>query len=107
MMRELDVEAGVPVAAPAAGEADGEIVRGILPAGRYATVTHAGHPQELVQVTRSLLEWGAQQGLSWDMTSGEGGEHWGSRLEFHLTDPNEEPDMSKWRTQLAFRLADP
>jgi hypothetical protein len=38
--------------------------------------------------------------------AGCGVERWGSRLEFYLTDPAEEPDMSKWETQLAFRLAD-
>jgi len=35
----------------------------------------------------------------------DGGERWGSRLEIYLTDPDREPDMSKWATQLAFRLA--
>ncbi len=40
------------------------------------------------------------------MSPASGGERWGSRLEIYLTDPNEEPDMSKWQTQLAFRLAD-
>ena len=46
MMRELEVEAGVPVVAAVAG--DGEIVSGVLPAGRYATsfirVTPASSP---------------------------------------------------------------
>jgi hypothetical protein len=32
-------------------------------------------------------------------------ERWGSRLEIYETDPAEEPNMSKWTTQLAFRLA--
>lgn len=27
------------------------------------------------------------------------------RLEIYLTDPDEEPDMTKWPTQLMFRLA--
>jgi hypothetical protein len=40
------------------------------------------------------------------MSPGENGERWGSRLEIYLTDPREESDMSKWETQLAFRLAD-
>jgi hypothetical protein len=34
------------------------------------------------------------------------GERWASRLEISLTDPRQEPDISKWVTQLAFRLAD-
>jgi len=28
-----------------------------------------------------------------------------SRPEIYLTDPSQEPDMSAWQTQLAFRLA--
>ena len=27
-------------------------------------------------------------------------------LEIYLTDPSQEPDMTKWETQLAFKLAD-
>ena len=38
--------------------------------------------------------------------AGRDDERWGSRLEISLTDPRQEPDMSKWVTQLAFRLAD-
>jgi hypothetical protein len=38
------------------------------------------------------------------MSPGEGGERWGSRLEIYLTDPAQEPDLSKWVTELAFRL---
>ena len=104
MARELEMENGVPVAAPVKG--DDLVVAGVLPAGRYATVTHTGHPSELVEVTGALLDWGAEHGLTWDMSPSENGDRWGARLEFYLTDPAEEPDMSKWQTQLAFRLAD-
>jgi hypothetical protein len=65
-----------------------------------------GHPSELAGATKALLDWAAAQNLTWDMSPGSGGERWGSRVEFYLTDPREEPDMSKWVTQLAFRLAD-
>ena len=34
------------------------------------------------------------------------GERWGARLETYLTDPDDEPELSKWHTELAFRLAD-
>jgi hypothetical protein len=67
-------------------------------------VTHVGHPDELAGVTRGLLDWADQQGLTWDMSPRADGELWGCRLEFYLTDPSAEPDMSKWETQLAFRL---
>ena len=103
MERELEVEAGVPVAAAVDG--DDHVVSGVLPAGRYATITHVGHPSELMEVTRALLDWAAGQGLRWDMSPADDGERWGCRLEIYLTDPSQEPDMSKWETQLAFRLA--
>jgi effector-binding domain-containing protein len=104
MMRQLEIEAGVPVAA--ATDGDGAVISGVLPAGRYATVTHVGHPSELLGVTKALRDWAAEQGLTWDMSPDGDGERWASRLEISLSDPREEPDMSKWVTQLAFRLAD-
>ena len=104
MPNKLEVEAGVPVTATVAG--DGRVISGVLPAGRYATVVHVGHPSELAGATGALLDWAAERGLTFDMSPGENGERWGSRLEIYLTDPREEPDMSKWETQLAFRLAD-
>lgn len=110
MEKELEVEAGVPVpsgsAVPASDEA---VTAGFLPAGRYATVTHVGHPDELMQVTADLLAWAGREGLTFDQKPGEPGgrgEKWGSRLEFYETNPAEEPDMNKWQTTLAFRLAD-
>jgi hypothetical protein len=63
-------------------------------------------PAGLIGATKALLDWAAGQGLTWDMSPGETGDRRASRLEIYLTDPNEEPDMSKWVTQLAFRLAD-
>lgn len=104
MDRELEVEAGVPVAA--APDGDEHVVAGVLPAGRYATAVHVGHPSELTEATGALLDWAARQGLRWDVAPADGGERWGCRLEIYLTDPSQEPDMSKWETQLAFRLAD-
>ena len=70
------------------------------------TLTHVGHPSELAAATKTLLDWAAAQGLTWDMSPGVNGERWGCRLEIYLTDPRQEPDMSKWVTQLAFKLAD-
>ena len=104
MQRELQVEVGVPVASPAADE--GEVRAGTLPAGRFAVMTHTGAPNTLVAATAELLDWAQAQGLAWDVSRTDAGEHWGCRVEFYLTNPAEEPDASKWQTQLAFRLAD-
>jgi effector-binding domain-containing protein len=104
MARQLEIEAGVPVAAPVA--AGGEVRSGVLPSGRYASVIHVGPPAGLVGATATLLTWAAEHGLSFDMSAGPEGERWGCRLEIYLTDPREQPDVSAWETQLAFRLAD-
>lgn len=102
MERQLEVEAGFPVAALVEG--DSEVLVGVLPAGRFATVSHVGHPDELIDVTASLLDWAAQQDLEWDMVNTTKGQAWGCQLEELKTDPSDEPDMDKWETQLAFRL---
>jgi effector-binding domain-containing protein len=79
---------------------------GTLPAGRFAIMTHTGSPDTLVAATAKLLDWAEARGLAWDISQTDAGEHWGCRLELYLTNPAEQPDASKWQTQLAFRLAD-
>ncbi|HTI28033.1 MAG TPA: GyrI-like domain-containing protein [Kutzneria sp.] len=104
MANELVVEAGFPVAAPVEG--DGEVFFGVLPAGRYASVTHHGHPSELMGVTKQLNEWADAQGLRWDAEQTPAGDRFACRLEIYKTDPRVQPDMSQWDTELAFKLAD-
>jgi effector-binding domain-containing protein len=104
MERQLEVEVGEQVGAAVDG--DGDIVAGVLPGGRYATLRHVGHPQELAAATTAVLDWASEQGLAWDKSEVGGVEHWASRLELYHTDPTVEADMTKWETTLAFRLAD-
>jgi hypothetical protein len=104
MAAELVVEAGIPVSGHV--EVEEPTFVGTLPAGRYATLSHVGHPDELMAVTARLLDWAQQQGLEWDMSPTLEGELWGCRLEILMTNPAEEPDMHKWETVLMFRLAD-
>jgi effector-binding domain-containing protein len=98
MEANLELETGVPVATKV--ESDGKIRAGVLPAGRYATVVHKGHPDTLVTATGDLLQWAAERDLEWDAD----GNTWGCRLEEYLSDPAEVPDMREWETRLAFRL---
>jgi len=104
MERELEVEAGVPVTVRAA--ADGDVLAGGLPAGRYVTATHIGHPDGLVSVTAEVLDWAAKRGLEWDASEPASGTRWGCRLLVNKTDPRQEPDLNRWETELLFRLAD-
>ncbi len=100
MDAELELETGVAIASPIEGNE--EIRAGVLPAGRYATVVHTGHPDTLVTATGDLLEWAVERGLEWDAD----GRTWGCRLEEYLSDPDEVHDMRDWQTRLAFRLRD-
>jgi DNA gyrase inhibitor GyrI len=69
MAGEIEVEAGVPVSVPMAESA-------VLPAGRYVTITHVGHPDGLADLTAAVLAWGDEQGLDWDVEDGL----WGARV---------------------------
>lgn len=104
MSADLVVEAGLPVA----GRIDvaEPMFADTLPGGRYATVAHIGHPDELMAVTARLLDWARDQGLTWDMQPTPTGEVWGCRLEVLMTVPAQEPDKHKWETVLLFKLAD-
>jgi hypothetical protein len=103
MERELVVEAGVPVAEPLV--VDG-LDADVLPAGRYVETTFTGHPDKLITVTADLLRWADDQGLFFEHHADPHGDVWECRLEFYETDPAVEPDMNRWTTTLAFRLAD-
>lgn len=100
MEKKLEVDVAVPVAAALPGE--GRVIADVLPAGRYATVLHTGHPDELEGATADLLAWAEKQGITWKMD----GERWAGRVEWYLTDPDTEPDMHKWQTELAFLTID-
>ncbi|WP_329001993.1 GyrI-like domain-containing protein [Kribbella sp. NBC_00709] len=96
----LVMEIGFPVDDLHSGE--GEIVTGVLPAGRYASVNYHGHPDGLRGATGDLLDWAAAEGLEWDAY----GDNWTARLEIYKSDPREVPDLADWDTELQFKLKD-
>lgn len=106
MAAELAVECGFPVPDGAALASAGDVVVSTIPAGRYVTTVHHGHPDGLVDATGALLRWAAAEGLTFDQHDTDAGEAWAGRFEFYLTDPAEQPDMGEWDTELAFKLAD-
>ncbi|RZT83264.1 GyrI-like small molecule binding protein [Pseudonocardia sediminis] len=103
MDRSLTVEAGVPVLGPA--PRDELWQTRVIPAGRYATLTHTGHPDELIAVTDGLLAWGEEHGHRWDVERRPDGDRWGCRLEAFHSNPME-VSIDAWVTELTFRLAD-
>jgi len=94
----MRVEVGVPVAAPVPG--DGRVVAGAIPAGRYATLLHTGHPDRLVAAHAALHSWIADQRLAF----ARDGDAWDGRFEFFLTDPDDQPDPEQWSTEVAYLL---
>lgn len=100
----LDIEVGIPTVS--VEPADGRVRAGVLPAGLYASLVYTDW-QSGIEANAALLDWGAKQGLVWDTWETEKGRAFGARLMSLLTDPNEEPDQAKWKTEVAIRLADP
>ncbi len=103
MEARLDIELGWPVASAAPDE--GHIQAGVLPAGRYASLIYTDLSNG-IEGNKVLVDWGAQQGLVWDAWDVENGHAFRSRFESFLTNPADEPDQSKWETEVAIRLAD-
>jgi hypothetical protein len=86
-------------------DGDDRVSAGTLPAGRYASLVYTGVGRGY-SGNKALLDWGASEGLKWDRWATDKGDAFGGRVEFFLTDPDEEPDREKWETEVAIRLAD-
>jgi effector-binding domain-containing protein len=85
---ELEIEAGIPLGKPIAGE--GRVQSAELPGGRTATAWHVGPYHELQKTHKRLEEWMKSQKL----------EPRAAPWEVYWTDPGIEPDPTKWRTQV-------
>lgn len=91
----VDLEAGMPVSAPI--QPDGTVKPEQLPAGPAAIAVHVG-PYESLPATYTAIEaWMA----STNHTAG------GGPWEVYLTDPSEEPDPSRWLTEVIYPLRRP
>jgi effector-binding domain-containing protein len=103
MAGKLDIEIGWPVAAPVAG--NGRVNAGVLPAGRYASLIYTGAANG-VAGNAALITWAKERGIVWDRWETPAGDAFRARVETEHTDPAEEPDMAKWQTEVAIKLAD-
>ena len=84
----VELEAGFPIIAPCAPT--GEVTPSELPGGTLAFAVHVGPYETMVETYNRLMNWMTAQGL----VAGEG------MWENYLSDPSQEPDASKWRTQI-------
>jgi len=82
---------------------DGDIKADVIPAGRYASLIYSGGG---ISANRTLIEWVRAQGLDFDRWDTEQGDNFRGRYETYLTDPKIEPRKSRWRVEVAIKLAD-
>ncbi|HEV2638745.1 MAG TPA: GyrI-like domain-containing protein [Actinocrinis sp.] len=101
MAGPMDVEVGVVTEQPV--QADGRISAGVLPGGRYAAMTYVNHGR---RANGALIDWAAEQGLAFDRRESPEGVRFGCRYEAYRTDPRSERMKTRWRIELAIRLAD-
>ncbi|GIH76058.1 GyrI-like domain-containing protein [Planobispora longispora] len=101
MAGSMDVEVGVVTDGPVEG--DGRVLPGVLPSGRYATLTYVNHGR---RANRTLIEWARERDLAFDCVENPAGDRFGCRYEAYLTDPRSERMKTRWRVELAIRLAD-
>jgi effector-binding domain-containing protein len=88
----IDLEAGMPVAAPIRPE--GNVQADTLPGGPTAHAIHMGSYERLEAAYRAISDWIERTGRR----PGEG--PW----ETYTTDPTTEPDPERWRTDIHWPL---
>ncbi len=88
----MDMDVGFPLREPVKGE--GDVEPGALPGGKVAATWHIG-PYETIGETWSALD-------AWIKENGHtpAGPGW----ELYMTDPQQEPDPAKWRTQILWLI---
>lgn len=101
MEGEMDIEFGVLGMEGISG--DGRVTEGEIPAGRYASLVYTGSG---LQGNRKLIEWAKANGIAWDRWDDPKGDAFRSRCETYLTDPKIEPRKTKWKIEVAIKLAD-
>jgi effector-binding domain-containing protein len=106
MSKELDIDVGFTVDKVVRG--DERITADSLPSGKYVTLLYTGpyKGKGIFKATITLLEWAKENKIKWNMTKKKGVEWWNGRIEFYFSDPATEKDPSKFKTELAFLVAD-
>lgn len=102
MPGRLDISIGWPIEKLLKGT--DRITVDSLPAGRYASLIYTGLHNGIAG-NSVLIGWASKEGLTWDAWDAPEGHAFRSRVEFTLTEPDDEPDIAKWDTEVAIKLA--
>lgn len=97
MKGNMDLEVGVTL--DSAHKGDARVKPGVLPAGRYATLTYREHD---LRANALLQNWAADQGIAFDKTPSPAGDLWLCRYEAYVTDPRSEKRKKARQIQLNF-----
>ncbi|MBZ0111736.1 MAG: GyrI-like domain-containing protein [Thermoanaerobaculia bacterium] len=101
---EVEVDIGVPVAAGLPTSRRVEMRQ--IPAGTFATVTHVGSYDTLVETTANLLDWARQAKVSWRVSERHNVTRWEARVEHYVVGPSIEPESKNWQTEIAILVAE-
>ena len=96
----MDLEVGAITEKPTNG--DERVRPGLLPAGRYATMTYRDHAR---RANGHLIDWAAANGHAFDRRDDPAGDLFVCRYEAYRTDPRTEPRKTKWAVELNILLA--
>ena len=95
----MDIEMGVITTETLHG--DDRVRPGVLPAGRYASLTYVNHPR---RANHLLVTWIRDNGFAADRWDESAGDHFACRYEAYLTDPRSERMKTKWQVELNIRV---
>ncbi len=102
MPADIEVEVGIPASKVLPPE--GDVITGVLPAGRYVVGDYVGDYSGLMEANAALQTWAETQQVTWDGAVDGDVQTWACRMEEYLTDPDTSPDPVTWVTRLAYKI---
>jgi|GEM_PF-748725 len=97
----MDICIGWPI--PTTLPAEGNFVSDSLPEGRYASLVYKGVENGFAG-NKALIDWARKSRVRWESWEVKGGEGFAGRVEHMLDGPEDDPNPSNWRTQVAIKI---
>ncbi len=98
---EVDVSIGYPVHSPL--ETSLPFINGIVPEGKYASLVFVGIENGIAG-NDFLIQWAKANDIEWDSWPTKIGDGFIGRVEHLLDGPDEDPEPTNWRTEVAIKI---